>query len=129
MKSSRVLTWTVLSCVFFSSAALAQSRDRIAAGLEDITAAKLRADLFFLSSDAMEGRMSLERGDDVAIQWIASEFAKAGLKPLVGDSYLQPVPLIEYKMDRARTTLTIRSRSVARSAQTASASPEAHEFH
>jgi hypothetical protein len=106
----RVLAWSALSFAALSAAALAQSRDRLAAGFEDITAAKLRADLFFLSSDALEGRMSLERGDDVAIQWIASEYAKAGLKPLVGDSYLQPVPLIEYKMDRARTVLTLRTR-------------------
>ena len=110
MTFSRVLAWTALSIASLSPAALAQSRDRMAAGFEDITAAKLRADLFFLSSDAMEGRMSLERGDDVAIRWIVSEYAKAGLNPLVGDSYLQPVPLIEYKMDRARTVLTLRTR-------------------
>ncbi|HXJ39437.1 MAG TPA: M20/M25/M40 family metallo-hydrolase [Bryobacteraceae bacterium] len=53
--------------------------------------------------------MSLERGSEVAIQWIASEFSKAGLKPLVGDSFLQPVPLVDYKMDRTRTSLMIRA--------------------
>jgi CheY-like chemotaxis protein len=97
MTFSRVLSWTAFTLAALSPAALAQSRD-IAAGFEDITAAKLRADLFFLSSDAMEGRMSLQRGDEVAIQWIASEYAKAGLKPLVGDSYLQPVPRNGYKV-------------------------------
>jgi len=59
------------------------------------------------SSDALEGRLSLQRGSEIAIQWIASEFAKAGLKPLVGDSYLQPVPLIEFSADRALTSLTL----------------------
>ena len=53
--------------------------------------------------------MSLDRGSEVAIQWIASEFAKAGLKPLAGNTYLQPVPLVEYKMDRAKTTLALRA--------------------
>src|SRR6516165_478859 len=86
----------------------AQNKEQIATGFNNIQADKLRADLTFLSSDAMEGRMSLERGDDAAIQWIASEFAKAGLKPGVGNSYLQPVPLVDYKMDRERTSLTIR---------------------
>lgn len=89
--------------------AAAQTRDRIATGFDDIQAAKIRADLTFLASDAMEGRMSLDRGSEVAIQWIASEFAKAGLKPLAGNTYLQPVPLVEYKMDRAKTTLTLRA--------------------
>src|SRR5438128_1794423 len=88
--------------------ALAQTRDRISAGLDDIQAAKLRADLTFISSNALEGRMSLDRGSEVAIQWIASEFSKAGLKPLIGDSFLQPVPLVDYKMDRARTSLSVR---------------------
>ena len=31
------------------------------------------------------------------------------LKPANGESYLQPVPLIEYQMDRERSTLTIRN--------------------
>jgi hypothetical protein len=52
--------------------------------------------------------MSLERGSEVAIQWIAAEFAKAGLKPLVGDSYLQPVPLVEYRGDRQLSGLTLK---------------------
>jgi Peptidase family M28/PA domain len=63
--------------------------------------------LTFLSSDLLEGRLSLQRGSEIAIQWIASEFAKAGLKPLSGDSYLQPVPLIEFSPDRALTSLTL----------------------
>jgi hypothetical protein len=95
--------------VLAAAALLAQTpRARLEPGLQTIQAAKLRADLTFLSSDAMEGRMSLERGSEVAIQWIAAEFAKAGLKPAAGGSFLQPVPLVEYKMDRERTALKIR---------------------
>src|SRR5215831_14260352 len=72
---------------------------RLARGFDRIRASDLLADLTFLASDALEGRMSLQRGSEVAIQFIAAEFAKAGLKPLVGDSYLQPVELIEYRAD------------------------------
>ncbi len=82
-------------------------RTRTSTGLDSIDATRLKADLTFLSSDALEGRRSLERGSEVAIQWIASEFAKAGLKPLVGDSYLQPVPLIEFTADRAASSLVV----------------------
>src|SRR4051812_21111837 len=83
-------------------------RPRIATGLDSIRASTLKADLTFLASDALEGRLSLERGSEVAIRWIAAEFAKAGLKPLVGDSYLQPVPLIEYRTDRQLSSFVVR---------------------
>jgi hypothetical protein len=88
--------------LLFSAFAFAQST-----GVEAIDTARIKADLTFLSSDALEGRRSLERGSEVAIQWIASQFATAGLKPLVGDSYLQPVPLIEFTADRMASSLTI----------------------
>ena len=71
------------------------------------SAGRLKADLTFLLSDPLEGRRSLQPGSEIAIQWIASEFAKAGLKPLVGDSYLQPVPIIEYTADRELTSLVL----------------------
>ncbi|MBZ5624483.1 MAG: M20/M25/M40 family metallo-hydrolase [Acidobacteriia bacterium] len=95
--------------LFLTAACLcAQMPSRVATGYDSIQAARLKADLTFLSSDALEGRRSLERGSEVAIQWIASEFAKAGLTPLSGDSFLQPVPLIEYQADRTRTSLVIQ---------------------
>src|SRR5712672_2585906 len=96
--------------ILIASLAFAQTglRSRVGAGLDSIDIARLKADLTFLSSDALEGRRSLERGSEVAIQWIASQYAKAGLKPLVGDSYLQPVPLIEFTADRAATSLVVR---------------------
>jgi hypothetical protein len=99
----------ILAVFLVASLACAQqTKSRIAEGFDSIQVARLRADLTFLSSDALEGRRSLERGSEVAIQWIASEFAKAGLKPLVGDSYLQPVPLIEFTADRGLTSLVVR---------------------
>ena len=97
----------LLSLLCAAGLLYAQPPADLQTGYESIQPARLRADLTFLSSDALEGRMSLERGSEVAIQWIASEFAKAGLKPLVGDSYLQPVPLIEFTPDRALTSLTL----------------------
>src|SRR6185295_3576727 len=67
----------------------------------------LRADLTFLASDALQGRMSLQAGDETAVEWIASEFAKAGLEPALGGSYLQPVPLVEYRADRAQNFISL----------------------
>ena len=84
-------------------------RSRMGTGFDSIELARLKADLTFLSSDALEGRRSLERGSEVAIQWIASEFAKSGLKPLAGDSYLQTVPIVEYTADREKTSLVVHA--------------------
>src|SRR3954452_10309352 len=98
-----------LSALFLvaSLACAQQAKTRLAEGYDSIQASRLKSDLTFLSSDALEGRRSLQRGSEVAIQWIASEFAKAGLKPAAGDSYLQPVPLIEFTPDRELTSLTV----------------------
>jgi len=86
---------------------LAQVATRVSGGYNAIQTSWLKADLTFLASDPLEGRRSLERGSEVAIQWIASQFAKEGLKPVEGDSYLQPVPIIEYTADRTGTALVV----------------------
>src|SRR5262249_24847945 len=88
--------------------AVAQPSSRTQTGFDAIQASRLKADLTFLSSDPLDGRRSLDRGSEIAIQWIASQFPKAGLKPANGDSFLQPVPLFEYTTDRNLTTLTLR---------------------
>jgi Peptidase family M28/PA domain len=84
-----------------------------APGFDRIREADLRADLTFIASDALLGRMSLQPGDDAAVQWIAAEFAKAGLQPAATDatgkpSFFQSVPLIEYRPNPAANTLTLR---------------------
>ena len=90
----------------------------VAAALAAINEAGLRADLTFLASDALRGRMSLEPGDDAAIAWIAAEFAKAGLQPAAIDadgmpSYLQAVPLIEYIGDGRTSFIALGDRRFA----------------
>jgi hypothetical protein len=81
---------------------------KLAPGYGTIREDTLRADLTFLSSDALQGRMSLQPGDDAAIQWIVSEFAKAGLSPGSEGSFLQAVDLIEYRGDRAQSFVGLR---------------------
>ncbi|HKE30118.1 MAG TPA: hypothetical protein VKD65_00220, partial [Candidatus Angelobacter sp.] len=80
---------------------------QIAPGYNTIQENTLRADLTFVASDALQGRLSLQTGDEVAIQWIASEFAKAKLKPAFNGSYLQPVPLIEYRNNREQSFVSL----------------------
>ena len=78
-------------------------------GFQHLRAADLKADLYFLASDALQGRMSLQPGDEAATQWVAAEFAKAGLGPAAGNSsYLQAVPLIEYRGDRDASFVALK---------------------
>lgn len=57
--------------------------------LDGITAAQLRGHVSFLASDALEGRGTPSRGQDVAAEYIASTFRRLGLKPVGNGSYFQ----------------------------------------
>src|SRR5436309_15620336 len=56
-----------------------------AAFAADMSSPRIRAHVKFLSSDLLEGRGVGARGGDVATEYIATEFALAGLKP-AGDN-------------------------------------------
>jgi Peptidase family M28/PA domain len=85
---------------------------RLQTGFNAISESNLRSNLTFIAGDGLAGRMSLQPGDDAAAEWVVSEFAKAGLKPAATDasgkpSFLQSVPLIEYKPDPSATALSL----------------------
>ncbi len=102
----------LMAALSLSVVAQSITKSRIADGLNSIQASDLRADLTFLSSGELDGRLSLQRGSEIAIKWLVAELEKAGVKPAgTGDSYLQPVPLIEYRTDRDASGLTIHNGS------------------
>ncbi len=68
---------------------------------------RLRADLDFLTSGALAGRLSLSPEAEIAARYIAADFARSGLEPASGSSYLQEVPLIAYRSDAQERTLTL----------------------
>ena len=49
--------------------------------IESITATELRADLFFLASDGMQGRLTNTPQNDLAADWVRSRFERLGLRP------------------------------------------------
>ena len=112
----------LMRCVAFASlfcaAVSAQSitRSRISQGFAAIQSADLKRDLEYLTSPALQGRLSLEKGSEEAVHWIAKEFEKAGLKPLKG-SYLQPVRVIQYETDRQGSGITVRRNGAAETYQ------------
>lgn len=48
-----------------------------------------------LSSDAFMGRKPFTPGDSITVNYLADEFRRIGLEPGNGDSYFQPVPMVE----------------------------------
>jgi hypothetical protein len=67
----------------------ANAADRWRAALEAVSAESLRGHLSFISSDALEGRKTPSRGLDVAAEYIAAQFRRAGLEPAGDDGYFQ----------------------------------------
>ena len=76
-----------------TSAAMAQDKpalpDDAASALDRITADSLRGHLSFLASDLLEGRGSPSRGLDLAAEYIAAQFRRAGLEPAGDDGFFQ----------------------------------------
>lgn len=75
------------------------AQDKPASPVETITADAIRHHVYFLASDALEGRTTGSRGYEIAAQYGASQFLAAGLKPIVKQRdelcFLQPVPLVK----------------------------------
>src|SRR5580765_514326 len=74
---SRRLAILLSLCAVLAPAAQSNRAPQI----DSITAAELRADLFFLASDAMQGRLTDTRENALAADWVASRFERIGLKP------------------------------------------------
>jgi hypothetical protein len=86
------------------------------AALGHISAESLRGNLSFLSSDLLEGRDTPSRGLDIAAEYIAAQFRKAGLEPVGDDGYFQTAPYLvsearpetfELKFESAGQTVTV----------------------
>jgi hypothetical protein len=109
----RSVLWSglVLSVAMVCPAQTTPIPSREAKGFATITEGELRTDLTYVAGDKMLGRMSLQPGDDEAAYWIARQFQKDGLKPIVNatglSGYLQPFELVEYRPDRAESSVTL----------------------
>ena len=67
--------------------------------IESIRRDELKADLYFLASDAMRGRLTGTAEYKLAAEWIASRYARLGLQPLALDgSYFHRFDLIQSRL-------------------------------
>lgn len=70
---------------------------------QDSTAALVINDSSFarhikmLASDSFEGRKPFTRGEDLTIDYLATQFKQLGLQPGNGNSYVQEVPMVEIR--------------------------------
>ncbi|HET8549431.1 MAG TPA: hypothetical protein VFL57_15570 [Bryobacteraceae bacterium] len=67
----------------------------------------LKAHVRFLASDLLEGRSTPSKGQDIAAEYIAAQFARTGLQTASGDSWFQEVRLIRREQDPAGAVLTV----------------------
>ena len=109
----------VLLCVQAAKAPRPAPSPEVESALDHISANSLRGNLSFLASDALEGRGTPSRGLDIAGEFIASQFRRAGLEPVVNGGYFQTASMIVRRpvLDGFRLELTNGKR-------TASAGPE-----
>ncbi|MGA3204925.1 MAG: M28 family peptidase [Bryobacteraceae bacterium] len=63
--------------------------------MDHISAQSLRGHLSFIASDLLEGRATPSRGLDLAAEYIAAQFRRAGLEPVGDEGYFQTATLIE----------------------------------
>jgi len=72
-----------------------------------ISADSLRGNLSFLSSDLLEGRATPSRGLDIAAEFIAAQFRRAGLEPAGDDQYFQTATLTVREQNPAGFEMTV----------------------
>jgi Zn-dependent M28 family amino/carboxypeptidase len=73
---------------------------------DGIDTERYAAHLATLASDEFEGRAPGTRGERLTLNYLVEQFAALGLMPGYGDSYLQPVPMVELT-NEARSSIEI----------------------
>ena len=86
MRSRNLLLATLAAAGLLAAQGRPPLAQRIAARLRPND---LKADVSFLASDALEGRGTPSRGLDLAAEYIAAQFRRAGLEPVGDDGYFQ----------------------------------------
>ena len=94
----------------------------VRAMLDHVSADSLRGHLSFIASDALEGRNTPSRGLDIAAEYIAAQFRRAGLEPAGDDGYFQttnfvladtPMDAFELKVKSGSETINVAKNQVS----------------
>jgi hypothetical protein len=83
--------------------------------IDRISAESMRGHLSFIASDALQGRLTPSPGLDMAAEYIAAQFRRAGLEPAAGTSYFQTAKLLvrEQNPEGYQFTITAAGKTTA----------------
>lgn len=79
------------------------------ATLARISANSLRGHLSFIASDLLEGRGTPSRGQDLAAEYLAAQYRRAGLEPMGDDDYFQTALWTHTMPDLGGFAFTLRA--------------------
>jgi peptidase M28-like protein len=81
---------------------------------DHISADSMRGHLSFIASDLLEGRATPSRGLDLAAEYIAAQFRRAGLEPAGDEGYFQTATLLmrEPDWDGFQMTVSVGGKTV-----------------
>jgi Zn-dependent M28 family amino/carboxypeptidase len=105
MSNGHLLTCAVVVSTLVACAkGTAVAADPPGAGEPAVSIERIQAHVKYLASDRLEGRGVGTRGEELAIDYLAREFEKAGLKP-AGErgTFFQTVPLLRVTTDTTAT--------------------------
>ena len=77
--------------------------------LPALSAEQLGSDIATLASDEFGGRAPASSGGERTVDWLEEQYREIGLEPALGDSYRQPVPLVEITADPNNSFLNVET--------------------
>jgi hypothetical protein len=105
VRSAVAATTIALIC---GAAELSQSPG-VHAALDRISSQCMRGHVSFLASDLLEGRATPSIGLDVAAEYIAAQFRRAGLQPAGDNGYFQTANYLQFEPDKQSAKVELES--------------------
>jgi hypothetical protein len=81
----------------------------LASALDSVRADNIRADIFFIASDELEGRYTPSPGLRIAARYIRSRLQRLGLEPGAPDGYFYRYPLTRQVVDEEASHVTFEA--------------------
>ena len=107
----KLLGALIVCCTLLAEPALHLAEGpEVRAALDRISADSLRGHLSFIASDALEGRNTPSRGLDIAAEYIAAQFRRAGLEGPVNGGYFQNADFVQLTRPKDGLSLVLDRR-------------------
>lgn len=111
----KFITSQNLTAVFIFLTIGLSAQNNYSKGLESISKAELKDHIYFLASDYMNGRVGPSTEYEIAAQYVASQYASAGLQVLGSemesmDGYFQNVPFVKLDLEK-RSSMILKSKT------------------